>query len=220
MKKKLSAMVMGLVLTTGCAMASEYTMRSGDQISIVVTQEPSISTSVNASGTMTPYLVRPDGRVSIPLAGEINANGMTVAQFTEELRTRLSKYIVDPDVAVKGVKIGNLSGYLFCGRNRPGAFGLTHGHTGIGAIGAASGFNWDTAKKKIYLIRQDRPKELIAINLNRMLETGDMSENYEMREGDMLYLTKNSRINFSRDIAPIFSSNYMITEAKQNINDD
>ena len=220
MKKKLAAMVMGLALTTSGAMASEYTMRSGDQLSIVVTQEPSISTSVNASGTMTPYLVRPDGRVSIPLAGEINANGMTVAQFTEELRTRLSKYIVDPDVAVNVVKLGTVRVYVFGEVNRPGAFELSKGHTVIDAIGAASGFNWDTAKKKIYLIRQDRPKELIAINLNRMLETGDMGENYEMREGDMLYLTKNGRISFSRDIAPIFSSIYTITEARQNINDD
>ena len=52
-----------------------------------------------------------------------------------------------------------------------------------------------------------------------MLETGDMSENYEMREGDMLYLTKNSRISFSRDIAPIFSAVYSITEAKKNLDD-
>ena len=44
-----------------------------------------------------------------------------------------------------------------------------------------------------------------------MLQTGDMSENHIMREGDVLYLTKNSRINFARDIAPILTGAYMVS---------
>ena len=47
-----------------------------------------------------------------------------------------------------------------------------------------------------------------------MLQTGDMTENYEMREGDILYLTKNSRISFARDIAPIFSTVYTMQRIK------
>ena len=90
----------------------------------------------------------------------------------------------------------------------------------IDAIGAAQGFTRDTAKKKIFLIHQDQPKSLIPINLNNMLKTGDMSQNVTLREGDILYLTKNHRIDFARDIAPIFSSIYMITEAKDNLDNN
>ena len=90
----------------------------------------------------------------------------------------------------------------------------------IDAIGAAEGFTRDTAKKKVYLIHQDEPQSLIKINLNNMLRTGDMSENYVMREGDLLYMTRNNRIDFARDIAPILSSIYMITEVKDNLDNN
>ena len=81
-----------------------------------------------------------------------------------------------------------------------------------------SGFQ--NTKKKIFLIHQDQPKSLIPINLNNMLKTGDMSQNVTLREGDILYLTKNHRIDFARDIAPIFSSIYMITEEKDNLDNN
>ena len=44
----------------------------------------------------------------------------------------------------------------------------------------------------------------------------EASENYTLKEGDILYLTKNSKINFARDIAPLFSSAYMVSEIKDN----
>ena len=84
------------------------------------------------------------------------------------------------------------------------------------AIGAAEGFTWDTAKKKIFLIHQDDTNKAIPIHLNDMLKTGNMKENYTLKEGDILYLTKNSKINFARDIAPLFSSAYMVSEIKDN----
>lgn len=95
---------------------------------------------------------------------------------------------------------------------KPGAYELTKGHSVIDAIGAAEGFTWDTAKKKIFLIHQDNTDKAIPINLNRLLKTGSMKENYELREGDILYLTKNSRISFSRDIAPFISAGYYVSE--------
>ena len=206
-----------LMAAVACSsLAAEYTLRPGDQLSIVVTQQEDISTSVANGGVATPYQIRPDGRISVPFVGEIEANGMTVSQFTDTLRTGLSRYIVDPDVSVNIIKLGGVRVYVFGEVNKPGVYELTKSHRVIDAIGAASGFNWDTAKKKIFLIHQDHPDKAIPINLNHMLQTGDMRENYEMREGDLLYLTKNSRINFARDIAPIFSSAYMVSEIKKN----
>lgn len=215
MKRQLLALSAALALMTGTAMAADYTMRPGDQLSIVVTQQQDISTST-ANSTTTPYMVRPDGKVSFPLVGEINATGMTVSQFTDTLRSGLSRYIINPDVSVNIVKLGGVRVYVFGEVNRPGAYELTKSHTVIDAIGAAYGFNWDTAKKRIFLIHQDQTDKPIAINLNNILQTGNMSQNYEMREGDILYLTKNSRISFSRDIAPLLSGAYLLTEIKKN----
>ena len=145
---------------------------------------------------------------------------MTVSQFTDVLQQGLSRYIVDPDVSVNISKLGRVRVYVFGEVRKPGAVELDKGHTVIDAIGAAQGFTRDTAKKKIFLIHQDQPKSLIPINLNNMLKTGDMSQNVTLREGDILYLTKNHRIDFARDIAPIFSSIYMITEVQDNLDNN
>lgn len=217
LKKSILALAAVTALWTGTACAEEYYMRPGDELNIVVTQQQDLG---NSSTNQSPFVVRPDGNVSFPLVGEIHAEGMTVSQFTDVLQQGLSRYIVDPDVSVNISKLGRVRVYVFGEVRKPGAVELEKGHTVIDAIGAAQGFTRDTAKKKIFLIHQDQPKSLIPINLNNMLKTGDMSQNITLREGDILYLTKNHRIDFARDIAPIFSSIYMITEAKDNLDNN
>lgn len=217
LKKSILALVAVTALWTGTACAEEYYMRPGDELNIVVTQQQDLG---NSSTNQSPFVVRPDGNVSFPLVGEIHAEGMTVSQFTDVLQQGLARYIVDPDVSVNISKLGRVRVYVFGEVKKPGAVELEKGHTVIDAIGAAQGFTRDTAKKKIFLIHQDQPKSLIPINLNNMLKTGDMSQNVTLREGDILYLTKNHRIDFARDIAPIFSSIYMITEAKDNLDNN
>lgn len=217
LKKSIMALAAVTALWTGTACAEEYYMRPGDELNIVVTQQQDLG---NSSTNQSPFVVRPDGNVSFPLVGEIHAEGMTVSQFTDVLQQGLSRYIVDPDVSVNISKLGRVRVYVFGEVRKPGAVELDKGHTVIDAIGAAQGFTRDTAKKKIFLIHQDQPKSLIPINLNNMLKTGDMSQNVTLREGDILYLTKNHRIDFARDIAPIFSSIYMITEAKDNLDNN
>ena len=217
LKKSILALAAVTALWTGTACAEEYYMRPGDELNIVVTQQQDLG---NSSTNQSPFVVRPDGNVSFPLVGEIHAEGMTVSQFTDVLQQGLSRYIVDPDVSVNISKLGRFRVYVFGEVRKPGAVELDKGHTVIDAIGAAQGFTRDTAKKKIFLIHQDQPKSLIPINLNNMLKTGDMSQNVTLREGDILYLTKNHRIDFARDIAPILSSVYMITEAKDNLDNN
>lgn len=217
LKKSILALAAVTALWTGTACAEEYYMRPGDELNIVVTQQQDLG---NSSTNQSPFVVRPDGNVSFPLVGEIHAEGMTVSQFTDVLQQGLARYIVNPDVSVNISKLGRVRVYVFGEVRKPGAVELEKGHTVIDAIGAAQGFTRDTAKKKIFLIHQDQPKSLIPINLNNMLKTGDMSQNVTLREGDILYLTKNHRIDFARDIAPIFSSIYMITEAKDNLDNN
>lgn len=198
-----------MALGAGTASANEYLMRSGDQLNITVTQQPELGSN-NTNGTQTPFIVRPDGNVDFPLVGEVHAAGMTVAQFRRTLQEGLSRYIVAPDVTVNITKLGTVRVYVFGEVHKPGAVELTKGHTVMDALGAAGSFTWDTGKKKIWLIHQDQPKNLIPIHLNEMLKTGNLSENYELREGDILYLTRNHRISFSRDIAPLITSAYYV----------
>ena len=193
---------------TAVSSDKEYRLRQGDELSIQVVQQADLGTR---NGQDIVYAVRPDGYVTFPMVGPVKADGLTVDEFTAQLQQGLSRYIVNPDISVNVTKLGGVRVYVFGEINKPGAYTLTKSSTVIDAIGAAGSFNWDTAKKKIYLIHQNNPEKPIAINLNKMLQTGDMSENYVMREGDILYLTKNSRINFARDIAPILTGAYMVS---------
>ncbi len=215
MKKKILAMAFALASLALPAGAEEYTLRPGDQLNIVVVQEQDISSNLQNSQE-TPYTVRPDGTVSFPLVGEINASGMTVDQFTRYLRNGLSRYYVEPDVTVNIVKLGGIRVHVFGEVKKPGTYELTKSHTIMDALGASGGFTWDAAKKKVFLIHQDDTNKAIKINLNNMLKTGNLKDNLVLKEGDILYLTKNGRIDFARDIVPFLSGAYMISEIKDN----
>ena len=69
----------------------------------------------------------------------------------------------------------------------------------------------DAAKKKVYVVRRNKNNEPEMVNLLNILEKGDMSQNVNLRDGDAIYLTSSGRLEFSRDIAPIISSLYMVT---------
>lgn len=215
MRKHILAMALCLASFALPAAAAPYTLRPGDELNIVVTQDQEISSDLQ-NAQNTPYQVRPDGTVSFPLVGIIDANGMTVDQFTDYLRECLSQYYVQPDVTVNIVKLGGIRVHVFGEVKKPGTYELTKGHTIMDALGASGGFTWDAAKKKVFLIHQDDTNKAIKINLNNMLKTGNLKDNLELKEGDILYLTKNGRIDFARDIVPFLSGAYMISEIKDN----
>lgn len=172
--------------------------------------------STQMNGDKTSYQVRPDGMIAVPYVGEIYATGLTIGEFTELLDENLSRYFVNPNVAVNIMKLGGVRVYVLGEARQPGVYELTKGHRVIDAIGAAHSFTLDAAKKHIFLLHQNNTNEMIKINLNKMLNTGDMSENYELQEGDILYLTRNHRISFARDIAPWISAAYSISEIQDN----
>lgn len=149
MKQKILAMAFALASLTLPAAAQEYTLRPGDQLNIVVVQEQEISSNLQNSKE-TPYTVRPDGTVSFPLVGEIQASGMTVDQFTQYLRNGLSRYYVEPDVTVNIVQLGGIRVHVFGEVKKPGTYELTKSHTIMDALGASGGFTWDAAKKKVF----------------------------------------------------------------------
>lgn len=99
MKKLLfSALLAGSILLpfNGALAAdpADYIMCGGDQLQLTVYNHPDLSSPPTA--TNNPYVVRPDGKMSMPLIGEVDVNGKTVAQVTQEITDRLSEYIVDP----------------------------------------------------------------------------------------------------------------------------
>lgn len=205
-----------------------YSMRSGDQLEIIVYGHDDISTSsqTGAYGMAAPnyngvgrniYIVRPDGKLDFPLIGEVDVDNKSVTQVREELAARLSEYIKNPRVSVNISKWGTTRVYVLGEVKNPGLYELDKSRRILDAIGKAGAYTKDAAKRKVFLIHQDHHGEPIKIDLIKMLREGDMSQNYELREGDVVYLNDNGRIDFTRDILPFISAIYMGTNIKKNV---
>lgn len=214
MKRLLLVVVAALMLLiSGTALAAgEYIMSPGDKLMITVTGYEEYSS--NPTQPESAYIVRPDGRISFPLVGTIDTTDKTVGQFTEELRTKLSEYLVNPDVSVNLIQWGTTRVFVLGEVNKAGLYELNKSHRVLDAIGAANGFTKDAAKKKVFLIRDGDEKKTTQLNFNDYLTKGDLKQNVVLHEGDCLYLTSNGRFNFNTDILPFISAWYMFDRIK------
>jgi len=214
MKKILIIMLLMLLALTSCTVfAGEYIMSPGDQLEIQVLGSDD-NNSIDSAGSK--YIVRPDGKLSFPLIGELDTTGLTVGQFTKNLQEKLAEYLVQPRVTVNITQLGTTRVYVLGEVRKPGLYELTKSHNVLDAVGIAEGYTKDAAKKKVFLIHKNHKGEPIKINLNNLLKKGDTSQNYSLVEGDLLYLTSNGRIDFARDILPIISVAYMVNDIQDN----
>ena len=213
MKKTILALTLALSLQ-GLAAASaadnDYIMCPGDQLQVVVYRHTDISSPLNS----TPYIVRPDGKVTFPLIGDIDVTGKTVTEFTRQLEASLAEYLVRPQVSVNILKLGTTRVYVLGEVKKPGLYELEKSHRVLDALGKAEGFTEKAAKKKIFLIRKGAEEPVLVI-INNFLKKSDQSQNYVLNEGDCLYLTSNGKINIVRDIMPFVNGAYMISEIKK-----
>src|SRR5271166_6306142 len=115
-----------------------FVIGNGDVLAINVWKQPDISRSLP---------VRSDGRISLPLVGEVQAAGLTPLKLEEEITGKLEPYLTEPEVTVI-VKQINSQKFNILGRvARPGAYSLTSSVTVLDAIALAGGFR-DFAKQK------------------------------------------------------------------------
>lgn len=123
-----------------------YVIGSDDVLAISVWKEPDISRSIT---------VRSDGKISLPLVGEVVAAGQTPSQLEQDITVRLKNFITDPQVTVM-VQQANSEKYNILGEvAKPGAYPLTATTTIVDAIANAGGFKDFAKKKAIYILRKN-----------------------------------------------------------------
>ena len=211
-KKTIAALAVALsaVLpgTAGAETLDEYVLTHGDELHISVYGQAELSSRRDSSDTA--FLVRPDGKMSFPLVGELEVEGKTVQQFTEELTDRLSVYLRHPQVTVNLVRLGGTRVFVLGQVAKPGMYTLSRSHRLLDAVGGAGGFTEYAAKKNVYLIRDGREDRVEKLNFNDYLRKGDQSQNVELHEGDCLYFTSNNKIDFTKDILPWLTGYYYV----------
>lgn len=183
-----------------------YSLRSGDSLEIVVLENEYLSKT---------YKVRPDGRLAMPLIGTIDIEGMDISDLTDYITVELRKYIKDPQVIVSVATLGTTRVYVMGEAKAPGAVELEKSRTVMDAI-VKAGITPKTAKKNVFLFRGGST-EPIKINFMNMYTKGDLSQNYELQEGDILYLKNNGSINFLQEIMPWITAGWFIYDVTDRV---
>jgi len=123
-----------------------FVIGDDDVLSINVWKEPDVSRSIP---------VRSDGRISLPLVGEVQAAGRTPLQLEQEITSRLKSYISEPEVTVMVQQINSQKFNVLGQVIKPGSYSLTNGTTVLDAIATAGGFRDFAKQKDIYILRQN-----------------------------------------------------------------
>jgi polysaccharide export outer membrane protein len=154
-----------------------FIIGADDMLVINVWKEPDVSRSVP---------VRSDGKISLPLAGEVTAAGRTPLQLEEDIATKLRSYMTDPEVTVIVQQI-NSEKYNILGQvAKPGAYPLTATTTIVDAIATAGGFKDFAKKKGIYILRQnpDSGEARIAFNYQDFIKGKNTGQNIPLKPHD------------------------------------
>ena len=129
--------------------------------------------------------VRPDGKVSLPLLGEVAAGGRTVKQLQDDLTQLYSKTVKVPSVTVIVKEIKSRPVFFIGGVVRPGTVQLTRDMTLLQAVGLLGGLVPTADAEKAFVLRGDKK---IPTDLEKMLKKGDLSQNVRLEPGDSVVI--------------------------------
>ncbi|MGE0081859.1 MAG: XrtA/PEP-CTERM system exopolysaccharide export protein [Thiohalomonadaceae bacterium] len=161
----------------------EYRIGVDDLVAVNVWRDDELSVTMP---------VRPDGKITVPLIGDVQAGGRTPQEVAKEIRTRLSAYIRNPDVTVI---ITELRSHQFLSRIRvtgaveePMSMPYRQGMTALDAVLEAGGVNAFAAPDRTKVFRRTPNGETKVFNvyLGRILTQGDLGTNLDLQPGDVI----------------------------------
>jgi len=156
---------------------AHYIIGPEDMLQITVWKEPTLSGS---------FPVRPDGRISMALVGDLPAAGRTPMALADEITQRLKKYLQDPNVSVVVQGVNSQRIYLMGEVGHVGPIPLTANMSPLQAIATAGGLSPFAKSKKIYVLRIVNGKDQkIPFNYKQALK-GDEFQGIKLQPGDTI----------------------------------
>jgi len=167
--------------------AQDYTLGSQDVLKITVYEHPDLTTETRVSE---------NGRITFPLIGELDAKGLNTLQLEKNIADKLSNmgYIKDPQVSVFITQYGKrvtIIGEVV----KPGQYEIPGTPTVLDMISTAlglgpnAGYTTTVFRKEVGQDGKVRTSNII-IDLDKLLNGGDLSQNIELRSGDVVYVPK------------------------------
>lgn len=161
--------------------AAEYIIGDEDVLHISVWQSPDLDQEA---------IVRPDGKISFPLIGDVQASGLTITELDDEITRRLSEFVRSPEVSISIKKIGGKRIVILGQVANPGVYSVTGKNTIMEAIGLAGGFTRDAVPSSTILIRGGfTAPNAQRINLSKLLK-GDLRQNIGLQSEDIVFVPR------------------------------
>jgi polysaccharide export outer membrane protein len=159
-----------------------YRIGVDDEVKVAVWQNPGLDVSVP---------VRPDGKISVPLVGDIDAGGRTPEEVAAEIKEKLATFVRDPQVTVILTQLRSheyLSRVRVTGAVRQAvSVPYRQGMTVLDAVLAAGGTNEFAAADRTELYRKEgEGTRAYAVRLDQILQKGELTTNYPVQPGDVI----------------------------------
>jgi polysaccharide export outer membrane protein len=157
----------------------QYRLGPEDVIEVFVWKEPDLSTTVT---------IRPDGRISLPLAGELDATGKTVAELQADVSKQLQRYISEPTVNVMVKQINSVKISVLGEVRKPDVYKIKNRVTVLDAIAMAGGFT-DLARPNRVVVLRNSPtgQQRIKIDIKQVV-ADDHSKPFYLEPMDTVYV--------------------------------
>jgi polysaccharide export outer membrane protein len=161
-----------------------YVIGPEDVLDISVWKNPDLSRSVT---------VRPDGRISLPLIGDVKAAGLTPGALRESITKRLKEYQETVVVSVIVNEVNSYRIFILGEVARPGTYLMKRRTTVLQAIAIAGGFSQYASKNKMVVVRErvgaDTAEERTPVRFDDLVKAGGKSEkNLILRPGDTIFV--------------------------------
>jgi len=174
----------GQAPATPDAVSADYVIGPGDALNVFVWRNPDLSTTV---------AVRPDGKVSIPLVNDMQAVGKTPSQLATDIEGVLAEFVRSPDVTVIVSTFGigaydNQIRVVGAGAVRPQSIPYRQGLTLLDVM-IEVGLSEFAAGDRAKLVRRRNGElEEIPVRLSRLVNRGDLEQNYSLMPGDVVII--------------------------------
>ena len=162
------------------------TLGRGDVLDIAVYDEPDL--------TIEGIPIRTDGKISFPLAGDLQAEGLTVSQLSQSLTDGLEKYILAPKVSIIVQEFNSQKYTIFGEVVDPGVYPLTTDISITAALASAGGLNKGNFRATTVELADlshafiARDGKILPVNFTRLIRQGDLRYDVSLQSGDYIYI--------------------------------
>ncbi len=155
-----------------------YQVRPGDKLSISVWKEEELQAEI---------VVRPDGGLTFPLAGELSTANKSVSEIADEIADRLERYIPQAVVTVTLMEIRGARVYVIGQVGAPGALTVDFQIDVMQALSMAGGLTPFAAANDIRILRRETDGQIaIPFEYDRIVRGRDLEQNILLQDGDVI----------------------------------